>query len=157
MDRNNTPLQLSYLDSKHFHLRSRSNCTIANFWRIKRKFRLCVCTLTLQDPPPRFSFHQRVFSKCSFPSSCSFRIAPLMAVLYGESKVTKSFFEQRPFPVSFYCARETLRKLSSCPSFLLHDFLLARIRARPVGLRDFRWSHSVTMSFDKMFGHQMEG
>lgn len=48
--------------------------------------------LTLQDPPPRFSFHQRVFSMWSFPSSCSFKIASLMAVLYGESEVPRSFW-----------------------------------------------------------------
>ena len=36
--------------------------------------------LTLQEPPPRFSFHHLVLSMCSFPSSCSFSTAPLMAV-----------------------------------------------------------------------------
>lgn len=45
----------------------------------------CEAELTLQDPPPRFSFHQRVFRICSLPSSCSLSTAPLMAVRYGES------------------------------------------------------------------------
>lgn len=58
----------------------------------KRVERISVCMLTLQDPPPRFSFHHRVFSKCNFPSSCSFSMAPLMAVLYGESEVPRSFW-----------------------------------------------------------------
>ena len=64
-----------------------------------------VCTLTLHDPPPRFSFHQRVFSKCSFPSSCSFRIAPLMAVLYGESEVSRSFWAAPNVPTSRLLSR----------------------------------------------------
>jgi hypothetical protein len=41
--------------------------------------------LTLHAPPPRFSFHQRVFRMWSLPSSCSFNIAPLIAVRNGES------------------------------------------------------------------------
>lgn len=41
--------------------------------------------LTLQDPPPRFSFHHFVLRICNFPSSCNFKTAPLMAVRYGES------------------------------------------------------------------------
>ena len=41
--------------------------------------------LTLHAPPPRFSFHHRVFKMWSLPSSCSFNIAPLIAVLKGES------------------------------------------------------------------------
>jgi hypothetical protein len=58
----------------------------------------CHCTtpnareaeLTLQDPPPRFSFHQRVFRMCSLPSSWSLSTAPLIAVRYGES-TTETF------------------------------------------------------------------
>lgn len=42
--------------------------------------------LTLHEPPPRFSFHQRVFKICSFPSSWSLSIAPLIAVRNGESE-----------------------------------------------------------------------
>jgi hypothetical protein len=45
----------------------------------------CEIVLTLQDPPPRFSFHQRVFRMCSLPSSWSLSTAPLIAVRYGES------------------------------------------------------------------------
>lgn len=40
--------------------------------------------VTRQFPPPRFSFHHRVFRTCNFPSSCSFNTAPLINVRYGD-------------------------------------------------------------------------
>jgi hypothetical protein len=48
-----------------------------------------VTVLTLQEPPPRFSFHHRVLRMCSLPSSWSLSTAPLMAVRYGESETKR--------------------------------------------------------------------
>ncbi len=39
---------------------------------------------TRHFPPPLFSFHHLVFSMCSFPLSCIFRIALLIGVRYGD-------------------------------------------------------------------------
>lgn len=57
----------------------------------KIQMRRIVRWLTLQEPPPRFSFHQRVFKMCSFPSSCNFNTAPFIAVRYGESAIQKIY------------------------------------------------------------------
>lgn len=40
--------------------------------------------LTRHDPPPRRSFHQRVFKRWSLPSSCNLSTAPLINVRYGD-------------------------------------------------------------------------
>jgi len=74
-----------------------------------REFALSRILLTLQAPPPRFSFHQRVFSMWSLPSSWSFRMAPLMAVLYGESEVP-SRSEELSF-TAFIVSQRTFAKL----------------------------------------------
>lgn len=67
-------------------------CLLIRRLKVSRVSSPNIYLLTLQDPPPRFSFHQRVFSTWSFPSSWSFRMAPFMAVLYGESEVPRSFW-----------------------------------------------------------------
>lgn len=54
-------------------------------YKHKSKIYLNGITHTLHDPPPRFSFHHRVFKMCNLPSSCNLRTVWLIAVRYGES------------------------------------------------------------------------
>lgn len=81
--------------------------------------------LTLQDPPPRFSFHHFVFSMCNFPSSCSFKTAPLIAVRYGESTKQSEYLIQSwgTFP---YVCRGTIFHMIKNGLYLFFLNLLMR-------------------------------
>ena len=73
-------------------------------WATKKDLKM----FTRHFPPPLFSFHHLVFSMCSFPLSCIFRIALLIGVRYGDplNKISRKnyiFVRQITFTIVMSC------------------------------------------------------
>lgn len=98
---------------RRVHLGEQMYDLVSNYWKMEKKK-----LFTRQAPPPRFSFHQRVFRIWSLPSSWSLRIAPLIAVLNGESeKYILTFFKL------FICLKQDRRTSNYIISYYIQDLI----------------------------------